>query len=213
MTRSGRPLPRRPVHFGPDAMEAHGGLHPGPAETTEIAHQSAATLVGAGRAARDPDITRRLVAIVDDIGLSTLADLWSQRPARTLPGALWRLYLIREWVQRSPEQASREYAAGIRFTDVAHAVAGIAEPPTPDELRRVIDEVLAGVFQGDFPLALERAAAFCSVIAAGRAEVAHDIETDLPEEALALTTTGSAMLAMGEDLRAAAGLWRSDELD
>ncbi len=213
MSTSGRPLPRRPAHFGPDALEAHGGLLPGPAETTEIAHQSAAVLVGAGRAAHDPEITARLVAIVDDIGLSTIADLWSQRPARSLPGALWRLYALREWVRRSPQQASREYAAGIRFTDVAHAVAGIAEPPTPEELHRVVDEVLAGVFDGDLALALDRAGAFCAVVAAGRAEVAHDIEGAQPEDASALTRTGSAMLATSEDLRAAAGLWRAGRLD
>ncbi len=213
MTTGGRPTPRRPAHFGPDALEAHGGLLPGPAETTEIAHQSAAVLVGAGRAARDPEITARLVALVDDIGLSTIADLWSQRPARSLPGALWRLYALREWVHRAPQQASREYAAGIRFTDVAHAVAGIAEPPTPEELHRVIDDVLAGLFQGDLAIALERAAAFCAVVAAGRAEVAHDLDGPAPEDASALTRTASAMLAMSEDLRASAGLWRAGRLD
>ena len=102
-------------------------------------------------------MTTRLVTLVDDLGLSTVADLWSARPARSLPGALWRLYALREWVRRSPEQASREYAAGIRFTDVAHAVAGIAEPPRPEEMQRVADQILAGVFEGDLAVALERA--------------------------------------------------------
>lgn len=213
VTHSGRPLPRRPAHFGPQAMETHGGVQPGPAETTEIAHESAATLVGVGRAAHDPEVTARLVALVDDIGLSTLADLWAGRPPRTLPGALWRLYVLREWVRRSPLDASREYAAGVRFTDVAHAVAGIPEPPTPTELQAVLDDVLAGVFAGDLALTLERAAAFCAVIAAGRAEVAHDIEVDRPVEASALTTSGGAMLATGVDLRSAAALWRAGQLD
>ena len=148
-TDGGRSLPRRPARYGPDALEAHGGTLPGPAEITEVAHQTAAILVGTGRAANDPEVTTRLVTLVDDLGLSTVADLWSARPARSLPGALWRLYALREWVRRSPEQASREYAAGIRFTDVAHAVAGIAEPPRPEELQRVADQILAGVFEGD----------------------------------------------------------------
>ena len=156
----GRPVPRRPLNFGPQDLEAHGGTRPGPAETTEIAHQTAAILVGTGRAAHDPDVTSRLVGLVDDLGLPTVAELWSSRPARSLPGALWRLYALREWVRRSPEQASREYAAGIRFTDVAHAVAGIAEPPRPEEMQRVTDQILAGVFGGDLAVALERAAAF-----------------------------------------------------
>lgn len=209
----GRPLPRRPVHFGPDALEAHGGLLPGPAEVTEVAHATAAILVGAGRAAHDPDVTSRLVTLVDDLGLSTVADLWAARPGRSLPGALWRLYALREWVRRSPEQASREYAAGIRFTDVAHAVAGIAEPPRPEELQRVADQILAGVFDGDLAVALERAAAFCAVVAAGRAELAHDRDDLDPSGASDLTRSGGALLATGEDLRAAAHLWRAGELD
>ena len=212
-TDGGRSLPRRPARYGPDALEAHGGTLPGPAEITEVAHQTAAILVGTGRAAHDPEVTSRLVTIVDDLGLSTVADLWSARPARSLPGALWRLYALREWVRRSPEQASREYAAGIRFTDVAHAVAGIAEPPRPEELQRVADQILAGVFEGDLAVALERAAAFCSVVAAGRAELAHDTDAVDPDAASDLTRSGAAMLTTGDDLRACARLWRLGELD
>ena len=33
--------PRRPLHFGPDAMEAHGGTLPDPAETAAAAHAAA----------------------------------------------------------------------------------------------------------------------------------------------------------------------------
>ena len=106
-TDGGRSLPRRPARYGPDALEAHGGTLPGPAEITEVAHQTAAILVGTGRAAHDPEVTSRLVTIVDDLGLSTVADLWSARPARSLPGSLWRLYALREWVRRSPRLESR----------------------------------------------------------------------------------------------------------
>ena len=193
-------------------MESVGGTLPGPAEVTEIAHQSAAILVGAGRATHDPEVTGRLVTLVDDLGLSTVADLWSGRPARSLPGTLWRLYALREWVQRSPEQASREYTAGIRFTDVAHAVAGTAEPPRPEEPQRVADQILTGVFEGDLAVALERASAFCSVVAAGRAELAHDRDHVDPDGASDLTRTALAMLTTGEDLRACARLWRAGDL-
>jgi hypothetical protein len=143
------------------AMEAQGGTVPDPAQVTEIAHETAAVLVGTGRATDDPALTARLVALVDELGLSTVAELWADRPARSLPGALWRLYALREWVQRSPEEASADYAAGIRFTDVNHAVAGVAEPPGPAELRELTDSILRGVFSGDFAVALQRAAAFC----------------------------------------------------
>ncbi len=192
----------RPAFMSPSAMEAHGGAYD-PTEEIHAAHETASALVHAGRAAADPELTTRLVAIVDDIGLSTLAELWSQRPARSLPGALWRLYVLREWVRRAPEEASREYAAGMRFTTPDHAVAGAAEPPGPVEMGRVIDEILRGVFEGDLAVALERAAAFCRVVSAGRADVS--VGDAAAEQA-------ANVLGLGDDLAASARLWRADAL-
>jgi hypothetical protein len=194
---------RRPAFFSPSALEAHGPAYD-PTEQIHVAHETALALVHAGRAAADPAVTEKLVALVDDIGLSTLAELWSQRPARSLPGALWRLYVLREWVQRAPEEASREYAAGIRFTGPNHAVAGAAEPPGPQEMSRVIDEVLRGVFEGDLAVALERAAAFCRVVSAGRADISSGGAT---------AQQAANMFVMADDLAACARLWRVDALD
>ena len=133
-----------------------------PAEVTEVAHETAAVLVGTGRAAREPELTRRLVALVDDLGLSTLAELWADRPARSLPGALWRLYALREWVQRNPGQASADYVAGIRFTDVPTSSPGSPSRPGPaGDAASWPTPSSRGVFDGDLAVALERAAAFC----------------------------------------------------
>jgi hypothetical protein len=202
MSESDHRAPRRPAFFSEAALEAHGPAYD-PTEQIHVAHETALALVHAGRAASDPAVTRKLVALVDDIGLSTLAELWSQRPARSLPGALWRLYVLREWVQRAPDEASREYAAGIRFTGPNHAVAGAAEPPGPQEMGRVIDEVLRGVFEGDLAVALERASAFCRVVSAGRADISSGDEA--AEQA-------ANVLVMAEDLTICARLWRSGDL-
>ena len=203
MSESEHRAPRRPAFFSESGLEAHGPAYD-PTEQIHVAHETALALVHAGRAASDPAVTRTLVARVDDIGLSTRAELWSQRPARSLPGALWRLYVLREWVQRTPDEASREYAAGIRFTGPNHAVAGAAEPPGPQEMGRVIDEVLRGVFEGDLAVALERAAAFCRVVSAGRADISSG---DASAEQAA------NVLVMAEDLTVCARLWRADALD
>ena len=128
-----RRQPRRPAMMSPAAMEAFGGTVD-PVQEIEAAHQTAAVLVHAGRAANDPTVTARLIDLVEELGLSTVADLWAHRPARTLPGALWRLYVLREWVRRAPDEASLDYTAGVRFADVDHAVAGAAEPPGPSEV-------------------------------------------------------------------------------
>ena len=194
--------PRRPSFRDPAALEALGEPSD-PIGQLHAAHETAAVLVGTGRAAGDPETTARLVALADEIGLSTLADLWASRPARTLPGALWRLYLLREWVRTDPGGAAREYAAGVRFTEPNHAVAG-AEPPGPDEVRRVADQILHGVFAGDLAVALERAAAFCHVVVAGRAEVA---------EGPAAVLRAGRLQTVAADLTACAGLWRAGALE
>lgn len=182
-------------------MEAHGGTLPDPAETAEAAHAAALTVVEAGRSGATRETTDRLVRLVDDLGIDTLAQLWAARPPRSLPGALWRMYLVREWTQRQPEVAAREYTAGMTVAPVSHVIAGMVEPPGVDEVRHLTDRILSGVFDGDLAVALERAGAFCRVVATGRA---HLEEGDV--------TAASAMVSTAEDLEAAARLWRHDAL-
>lgn len=193
--------PRRPTFRDPAALEALGEASD-PVAALHAAHESAAALLHLGRAASDPAVVARLVALTDEVGIDTLAEVWSARPADSLPGALFRLYLLREWVTTAPELAAREYAAGVRFTEPNHVVAG-AEPPGPDEVRRVADEILAGVFDGDFAVALERAAAFCQVVASGRADVTEGRQAVL---------SAAKLQQMAGELSVAAGLWRTDKL-
>ena len=194
--------PRRPAMMSPAAIEAVGVAFD-PMQEIEAAHQTAAVLVHTGRAAHDPTVTARLVDLVEELGLSTVADLWAHRPARTLPGALWRLYVLREWVRRAPDEASLDYTAGVRFADVDHAVAGAADPPGPTEVTALAGEILAGVFEGDFAVALERAAAFCRVVAAGRADRSEGEES---------ATRAAHLMDTADDLTGAATLWRLGEL-
>jgi hypothetical protein len=213
-----RTNPRRPAFFTPLSMDSRGGSQSlDPAEVTEVAHETAAVIVRTGRAAHDPQLTAKLVALVDDLGLSTIAELWAERPARSLPGALWRLYALREWVCRDAVGASADYAAGIRFADVPHVVAGVAEPTGPAELRELTDAILAGVFQADLAIALERASGFCRVVAAGRVERANDSDAGVsgaqdPMWGTAQTRRAASMLTTAEDLDACARLWRRGEL-
>ena len=202
MTNEERKPPRRPAMFSPAAIEAHSAAFD-PMKEIEAAHETARVLVHAGRESHDPVLTARLVALVEELGLTTVADLWAHRPARTLPGALWRLYVLREWVRRDPAGASADYSAGMRFTDVNHAVAGPAEPTGPDEIMALTDAILTGVFEGDLAVALDRAAAFCRVVAAGRGD-----RTEGEEEA----QRAAQLLVTAEDLTAGAHLWRHSNL-
>jgi hypothetical protein len=197
--------------LGKAAMETFGGA-PDPAQLAEAAHATAGLLVESGRATDDATARARLVALVDEVGLDTVADLWAGRPARSLPGALWRLYVLREWVRRDAVGAAGDFTAGRAAAPVSHVVAGAAEPPTPEALRDLLDAVLHGVFGGDLAVALERAGAFCRVMVAGRVQRADDVEVTDPLGADALTRSSSALLGTAEDLEAAATLWRSGEL-
>jgi len=212
-SNQGRANPRRPAFFAPVSMDSRGGAESlDPARVTEVAHETAAVIVRTGRAAHDPELTSRLVALVDDLGLSTIAELWADRPARTLPGALWRLYALREWVRRDPMGASADYAAGIRFADVPHVVAGVAEPPGPAELQELTDAILTGVFEGDLAIALQRASGFCRVVSAGRAQRANDAEGQDPLWGSAQTRRAASMLTTADDLDTCARLWRKGDL-
>lgn len=159
-------------------------------------------LVRTGRGANDRQAVARLVALTDEVGLATLAELWAPRPARSLPGALWRLYLLREWVQRDPDTAAREYQAGVRFTEPNHVVAGV-DPAGPEEIRRVVDQILHGAFAGDFAVALDRAAAFCLVVTSGRADVSPGARA---------ARQATRLQAMASDLTGCAQMWRDGTL-
>jgi hypothetical protein len=206
---SGRDRPRRPALFSNAAMDSLAGS-PDPARVAEAAHATAAAIVETGRSTTDPETTSRLVKLVDEHGIDTIADLWAGRPARSLPGALWRMYVLREWVRRDPVGASLDYRAGRDVAEVPHVVAGVAEPPGPDEMQQLVDAVLTGVYRGELDVALERGAAFCRVVAAGRALRADDDPDDL--SANVLTRRAASLQHTAEDLEHAARSWRAHAL-
>lgn len=200
--------PRRPALRTLNQLEGIGGSSD-PALLSEAAHETAAVLVGTGRSLQDPQVTTRLVQLVDELGIATLAELWADRPANSLPGALWRLYTLREWVRRDPVGAAGDYDAGMTSAEVAHAIAGSAEPPTPGAIQYLVDEILTGIFEDDFAVALERASAFCRVVSVGRAHRLDDADTGAAQQA----ARAAALLTTATDLSRCASLWRAGKLD
>lgn len=172
---TGRPH-HRPMTPGDGFFaEIAGGADP--ARVREAGDLAATVLVRGARDTDDPAVAERIVHLAENEGLETLAEVWSGAPADTLAGSLWRLFLLRSWVHADPERVAREYDAGQRRADVARVVAGVADPPGPDELRRMVDDVLRGIARGDFAITLLRAAAFARIVAAGRATLgvaSHD---------------------------------------
>ncbi|WP_448062841.1 hypothetical protein [Cellulomonas hominis] len=195
------------------ADELPGGIDP--ALRSQVAHTSAAALVHRGRsdAPDDPALVGRLVRLVEAEGLDVVAALWADSPPATLPGALWRLYVLREWVRRDPHTLAERYRLGVSAAPVHDVVAGVASPPGPAELRDVVDAVLSGVYTGDLDVALERGAAFCRVLATGAAFDADYLEGSDSDAAARLTRGASSLVRTAEELEHAAALWRTDRLD
>ena len=210
MSESESRPPRRPTPRASwDGLEGS----PDPAERSALAHETAAVVVRLGRDEDDEELTARLVTLADEVGLEALADLWRDASPDSLPGTLWALYLLRTWVQRSGAEAARVYAAGRTWAEVSDAVAGVAEPPGPEEMARLGDAVLTSVFDGDLAVALERAAAFSRVVGAGRLALADDADEHGDDlEAARQTRLASGNVKLSDQLTLAARLWRAGTL-
>ena len=156
-----------------------------PAEMAAAGHRIANLLVRGPRNDDDQGLVDRVLHLADEEGLGVIADLWSHAAADTVAGSLWRLYLLRTWVYREPEQAAREYAAGKAYAPVHEVLAGVVDPPGPDEVMALVDTVIRGVIGEDFDVTLDRAAAFAHIVGVGRAQ----IDTGDPHSAAKLVDT------------------------
>jgi hypothetical protein len=181
----------RPTTPGGGFFEALvGGTDP--ALVSEAADRAATLLVRGARDTGDAEVADRLLHLADTEGIETIAEVWSGAPADSLAGCLWRLYLLRSWVYADPLGVSREFEAGRRSAQVARVVAGVADPPGPEQLKTMVDEVLRGIAGSDFADVLLRAAAFARVVATGRAALSGPTEADVQR-----------MLVLSEQLEAA----------
>jgi hypothetical protein len=170
-----KPAPFRASWF----EDLEGGTDP--ALVSEAADRAATVLVRGAERSGDAGVADRLLHLAETEGIETIAEVWAGSPADSLAGCLWRLF--------------REYDAGRSRVPVAEVVAGVADPPGPDELRAMVDQVLRGIAHGDFADVLLRASAFARVVATGRAVLTEPTDADVRR-----------MLALAEQLGAAARL-------
>jgi hypothetical protein len=184
-----------------------------PAEVSRVAHSTAHALLARVREDPDGEIVDRLVAFTDINGIDDIAELWSRSPAKSLPGALWRLYLLQLSIHDDPRTAALLYERGrVELNSADPVIAGAPVPAGPDELVNLVDTILRGLFAGDLAVALDRAAAFCRVQASGATHLADDYEASEPERASTFTTRALRLSDYAGDLAACAALWRRDAL-
>jgi len=203
----------KPAHFGGAEFEAFAGGED-PAAVMRAAHESARTLLARAQHAEDPAVLDRLVSYTDEHGIDALAELWARSVPHSLPGALWRIYLVRAMIHQDPAGAAILFQRGTEvLTTIDPVVAGAPTPAGPGEIEALADRILRGLFEGDFAIALDRAAAFCRVAAAGASSIADDQEAIDPDRARELTTRALRLTTIAEELSACARLARDESLD
>ncbi len=203
----------KPTQYSGDKFdEFEGGEDP--AQILRLAHDTAHALVDRARASTDPAVVDRLVAYTDTHGLDAVAELWARSSARSLPGALWRIYLIRVLIRQDAAGTSFLFQRGTEvLATIDVAVAGAPMPTGPEEITQLADQILRGLFRGDFGVALDRAAAFCRIVSAGCTSAADDADPTNPERGTELTTRAARLALTGEELTAAARLFRGGRLE
>ena len=203
----------RPVRMPIEAFEAFIG-DDDPAATNRIEHDTAHALLNRVRQSGDPQVVERTVEYANTHGLDDLVQLWAPAAPETLPGALWRLYLIHMAVSQHSDHASYTYRRGAaEDRSISHIVAGAQEPTGPEEILQLTATILRGAFSGDFAAALERAAAFCAVMSIGAASLAETDETTAPERSNRFTIRSARYLDFARELAASASRWRRGTLE
>ena len=129
-------MPRRPAMLDAARADAIIGDED-PAATAAVAHTAAWALMGVGdETFTDADVAR-LRKTVRTGGVDTIAHVWSRSPEFTLPGALWRVYLLHEWYHRDPLLVAERYAEGSR----APIIQGLEAPVELRPLSLIMEEV------------------------------------------------------------------------
>lgn len=112
-----------------------------PAAESEIAHTTAWALLGVPNADFDQQAVEQLQTSVRSEGVDIIAAAWSRSPEFTLPGALWRIYLLWQWHQMSPEVLQDRFDEGV----AAMREKGLQQDPIPlAEVIRGVEGMLAG---------------------------------------------------------------------
>lgn len=221
---AGGARPARPGQLSPAILDGlAGGANP--ELIRDLSHTSAAALLDRVHHTEDPAVVERVLTLVDHEGVDIIAELWSHTEPDSLPGVLWRLYMLRTWMRRQDTSIARLWRIGEPTVTAASAIAGVNQAPTEHDIAVTADSILTGAFTGDFAMALDRAAVFTDVIANGLriqarrmvssydSDVASDEEKTARAKAARLMHTAGNLMSTAKVFRHGATLWRHGKLD
>lgn len=173
-----------------------------PQQLQAAADKVAQLLLTRVRNSADPLILQRVLAYAAHDAADDLAPLWEKAHALSAAGVLWRLYLLRQNITDYPETVTACYRAGINHkTEVQQVIAGIAQDADSAQIQKLCDKILRGIFAGDITDALNRASAYCALLAAGAAIKANNSPQAL--QAKKLTRIGVSYQQLARELQQA----------
>ena len=204
-----RRTPRRPAMLDAEQAENIPGAEDG-AIASEVAHLVAQTLLGIEK--ESDDQVKRLRELLESGGIDTVSELWSASPANTLPGTLWRLYLVYQWYLRDPDLVNERFQQGLAALEIGEA----APVERSDKTVSTLMEELAALWEaktsitGLEPL-LDKVADFLHVLASGvSAEWIKDARDELADP---VTLRPQALLQTASDLKLSARIAKANRLD
>lgn len=194
--------PRRPAMLDPELAEQIPGDED-PAVTTSVATTSARALLGRGDDEFTQEQVDRLAALIHSEGVDTVSDLWSRSSALSLPGQLWRLYLLREWYRRDTDTVTTRFRDGVKAVRERPGGADVALPDLV-AVMQTIEGLLTGAGVDDLPTLLAETSKVMRVLAAGVSFGPEWITSDDDELATLVTRRAGALQKTAEELADAA---------
>lgn len=181
-------------------------------ENSDMAHATAWAMMGIPSEEFNTEVVHRLVTTVRANGADIVAPLWDNSPAFTLPGALWRLYLLWQWNQLNPGVVADRFAEGQRvYQEAGDATMG--DVSLAETLEAVKGTLAGFASEDDLAPTLEATAKTLRVMAAGLEHGPRWITSDSDELAHPVTRRPAALLDTAEELEEGALRARHNNLE
>ena len=206
---STRRTPRRPAMLDAEQAENIPGAEDG-AISSEVAHLVAQTLLGMEK--ESDENVQRLRQLLESGGIDTVSELWSSSPAGTLPGTLWRLYLVYQWYLRDPNLVNERFQQGL----AALKIREVFSSQHCEKSVAALMEKLAALWKAQVSIAqlaplLDRVSDFLQVLASGvSAEWIKDARDELADP---VTLRPEALLQTASDLKLSARAAQANRLN
>lgn len=204
-----RRTPRRPAMLDAEQAENIPGAEDG-ARSSEVAHLVAQTLLGIEKDS-DQNV-QHLRELLESGGVDTVSELWSALPANTLPGTLWRLYLVYQWYLRDPKLVNERFQQGLSALKIGET----APVERSEKSVSTLMAELAALWQAKTSITglghlLDKVADFLHVLASGlSAEWIKDARDELADP---VTLRPQALLQTASDLKLSARIAKANRLD